>query len=74
MTLKEAHNYMVNILNMDIGEATDVMLDDRLNILPEQVCGKVCMTSSQPLKKVGLSRLIVNTNNLEEVIKLKNSG
>ena len=58
MTLKEAHNYMVNILNMDMGEATDVILDDRLKILPEQVCGKVC----------------VNTNNLEEVIKLKNSG
>jgi hypothetical protein len=58
MTLKEAYNYMVNILNMDIGEATDVMLDDRLKILPEQVCGKVC----------------INTNNLEEVIKLKNNG
>ena len=58
MTLKDAYNYMVNILNMDIGEATDVMLDDRLKILPEQVCGKVC----------------INTNNLEEVIKLKNSG
>jgi hypothetical protein len=30
MTLKEAHNYMVNILNMDMGEATDVILDERL--------------------------------------------
>ena len=58
MTLKEAHNYMVNILNMDMGEATDVILDERLKILSEQVCGKVC----------------INTNNLEEVIKLKNSG
>lgn len=58
MTLKEAHNYMVNILNMDMGEATDVILDERLKILSEQVCGKVC----------------INTNNLEEVIKLKNNG
>ena len=58
MTLKEAHNYMVNILNMDMGEATDVILDERLKILSEQMCGKVC----------------VNTNNLEEVIKLKNNG
>jgi hypothetical protein len=58
MTLKEAYNYMVNILNMDMGEATDVILDDRLKILSEQVCGKVC----------------VNTDNLEEVIKLKNNG
>ena len=58
MTLKEAHNYMVNILNMDMGEATDVILDDRLKILSEQICGKVC----------------VNTDNLEEVIKLKNNG
>lgn len=58
ITLKEAHNYMVNILNMDMGEATDVMLDERLKILSEQVCGKVC----------------INTNNLEEVIKLKNNG
>lgn len=41
-----------------MGDATDVILDNRLKILPEQVCGKVC----------------VNTNNLEEVIKLKNSG
>ncbi len=57
MTLKEAHNYMVNILNMDMGEATDVILDDRLKILSEQICGKVC----------------VNTDNLEEVIKLKNN-
>lgn len=58
MTLKEAHNYMVNILNMDMGEATDVILDERLKILSEQMCGKVC----------------INTNNLEEVIKLKNNG
>jgi hypothetical protein len=58
MTLKEAHDYMVNILNMDMGEATDVILDDRLKILSEQICGKVC----------------VNTDNLEEVIKLKNNG
>ena len=58
MTLKEAHDYMVNILNMDIGEATDVILDDRLKILSEQICGKVC----------------INTDNLEEVIKLKNNG
>ena len=58
MTLKEAHNYMVNILNMDMGEATDVILDNRLKILSEQICGKVC----------------VNTDNLEEVIKLKNNG
>ena len=58
ITLKEAHNYMVNILNMDMGDATDVILDDRLKILSEQVCGKVC----------------VNTDNLEEVIKLKNNG
>ena len=58
ITLKEAHNYMLNILNMDMGEATDVILDDRLKILSEQVCGKVC----------------VNTDNLEEVIKLKNNG
>jgi hypothetical protein len=58
ITLKEAHNYMVNILNMDMGEATDVMLDERLKILSEQVCGKVC----------------INTNNLEEVIKTKRDG
>lgn len=58
MTLKEAHNYMVNILNMDMGEATDVILDERLKILSEQVCGKVC----------------INTDNLEEVIKTKNNG
>ena len=58
MTLKEAHNYMVNILNMDMGEATDVILDERLKILSEQMCGKVC----------------INTNNLEEVIKLKYNG
>ena len=58
MTLKEAHNYMVNVLNMDMGEATDVILDNRLKILSEQICGKVC----------------VNTDNLEEVIKLKNNG
>jgi hypothetical protein len=58
ITLKDAHNYMVNNLNMDMGEATDVMLDARLKILSEQICGKVC----------------INTDNLEEVIKLKNNG
>jgi hypothetical protein len=55
ITLKDAHNYMLNELGMDMGLVTDVILDDRLKILPEQFCGKVC----------------VHKDNLEEIIKIK---
>lgn len=55
ITLKDAHNYMLNELGMDMGLVTDILIDDRLKILPEQFCGKVC----------------VHKDNLEEVIKTK---
>ena len=58
ITLKDAHNYMLNELGMDMGLVTDILIDERLKILPEQFCGKVC----------------VNKDNLEEIIKIKKDG
>lgn len=58
ITLKDAHNYMLNELGMDMGLVTDILIDDRLKILPEQFCGKVC----------------VHKDNLEEIIKIKKDG
>jgi len=55
ITLKDAHNYMLNELGMDMGLVTDILIDNRLKILPEQFCGKVC----------------VHKDNLEEIIKIK---
>ena len=58
ITLKDAHNYMLNELGMDMGLVIDIIIDDRLKILPEQFCGKVC----------------VHKDNLEEIIKIKKDG
>jgi hypothetical protein len=58
ITLKDAHNYMLNELGMDMGLVIDIIIDDRLKILPEQSCGKVC----------------VHKDNLEEIIKIKKDG
>jgi len=58
ITLKDAHNYMLNELGMDMGLVIDILIDDRLKILPEQYCGKVC----------------VHKDNLEEIIKIKKDG
>ena len=58
ITLKDAHDYMLNELGMDMGLVIDIIIDDRLKILPEQFCGKVC----------------VHKDNLEEIIKIKKDG
>lgn len=43
ITLEEAFRYMLFTLCIDPGLAEEIILDDRLLILPEELKGKVCV-------------------------------